>query len=333
MTSTPRGSLPGQGGQPLVSVILPTFNRLQYLPAAIESVFSQTFQEWELLIADDGSGGQTRAYLKEVQQRPRVKVIWLPRMANPGAARNAALCEARGAYIAFLDSDDLWFPSKLEAQLALHSGADCEWSYTEYVSIDHAGKSIDARRNPQRVLYEGRIVEPLLQLKSGIAMPTVMVRRELLERVGGFDEHQGLHEDYDLWLRLALLAEVGVLRCPLAYVRTHAEHFSTDGIRNFQARSRVFAKLQAVVTDRRQAAVLRVARARNDTALAVANAVAGNSSAAWRALADGWRYSWRCRDWWSGCGRAVAHLVLPARLAAQLRRRRESARRRAAVRT
>src|SRR6185437_668849 len=91
---------------PLVSVILPTFNRLGYLQAAVDSVFNQTMRDWELIVADDGSDSETRAYLQSFAEKPRVRVLWLSHSGNPGAVRNAALQCARGEYVAFLDSDD-----------------------------------------------------------------------------------------------------------------------------------------------------------------------------------------------------------------------------------
>jgi glycosyltransferase involved in cell wall biosynthesis len=311
---------------PAVSVILPTFNRLQFLPLAVESVFCQTFEDWELIVADDGSDSETRAYLSTLEKRPRVKVIWLPRLGNPGAARNVALREAQGEYVAFLDSDDLWLPSKLEVQLAaLRAGSARWWGYTDFILIDQAGNSINTRRNPNRVLYEGQIVEQLLQLKAGIAMPTVMARRELLERVGGFDEQQGLHEDYEMQLRLALLCEVGLVNQPLACVRRHEEHFSSGGIRSLQARSRVFEKMRNLMADSHQLSVLRNERARNDAALAVANAAAGKRGAVWRTLARSWRYSWRSASWYMGFAKAMAHLFLPEWLVTIVRQNRAPA--------
>jgi len=312
--------------RPVVSVILPTFNRLQFLPSAVESVFLQTFEDWELIVADDGSDNETRAYLSTVEKRSRVKVLWLPRMANPGAARNVALREAQGEYIAFLDSDDLWLPSKLEVQLAaLRAVPDRRWGYTDFILIDQAGNSINARRNPNRVLYEGKIVEQLLQLKAGIAMPTVMASRELLARGGGFDEQQGLHEDYEMWLRLSLLCEVCLVNQPLACVRRHEEHFSSAGIRSFQARSRVFEKMKTLITDSHQLSVLRIERARNDAALAVANAAAGKGGAVWRTLAGSWCYSWRSVSWYMGFAKAMAHLFLPGWLVTVVRQYRAPA--------
>ena len=102
---------------PMVSVVVPTFNRLRFLRAAIESVYTQTFIDWELIIADDGSDLETREYLQSLATQPRVSVVWLRHTGKPAMVRNAALQRAVGRYVAFLDSDDLWAPRKLERQL------------------------------------------------------------------------------------------------------------------------------------------------------------------------------------------------------------------------
>src|SRR5258708_34074473 len=120
---------------PAISIILPTFNRLKYLRLAVDSVFAQTFADWELLIADDGSDEETRAYLRGLENLPRVKVIWLSHSGNPSAVRNAALREARGDYIAFLDSDDMWMPAKLEPQIYVLTASHRRWLDPGYFRI------------------------------------------------------------------------------------------------------------------------------------------------------------------------------------------------------
>ena len=277
---------------PLISIVLPTYNRLRYLPAAIESVVAQTMKNWELIIADDGSGVEVRAYLATLATDDRIKVILLPHLGNPGAARNVALRQARGTYVAFLDSDDLWMPTKLEMQLkVLKSLPERQWSYTDFVRVDHSGASIDFERSPLRVPYQGQVFEPLLRLRAGIAMPTVMATRGLLARAGGFDERLHLHEDYELWLRLALLSPVSRLAEPLACVRRHTEHFSSGGVRSLRARGEVLEKMRDFLTDSKQLAILQAERVRNDVALAIAHAVAGNRGLALRALARSCPYS------------------------------------------
>lgn len=307
-----------------MTVILPTYNRLHYLRQAVQSVLAQTFTDWELIIADDGSDEQTRAYLGDCEALPRVRVMLLPRLGNPGAVRNVALREARGEYIAFLDSDDLWTPSKLELQLAaLQAAMDCQWSYTDHIRINHAGDSINSQRNPHRVLYAGHIFEHLMKLQVGVAMPTVMVRRQLLEHVGGFDEQQGLHEDHQMWLRLSLMSKICRLTEPLTCIRRHNEHFSSGGIRSFQARRRALEMIHPLSMSPRDRSIFRTERARNDALLALGFAAAGDGVAMWRTLADSRRYSWRSAIWYGVSAKAVARLLAPAWLVSLVRRRRE----------
>jgi glycosyltransferase involved in cell wall biosynthesis len=314
--------------RPVVSVILPTFNRLQYLRAAVDSVFAQTYEDWELIIADDGSEEETGTYLRSLAQKAKVRVLWLAHSGFPGAVRNVALREAQGEYIAFLDSDDVWMPAKLELQLAtLRARPNLQWSYTAINHIDHAGAQINAAISTRWVWYEGQIFEHLLTLKAGIAMPTVVVGRQLLEQVGGFDEHQEQHEDYHLWLRLAMRNEIGVLRQPLACVRVHNEHFSEFGIPSLEARYRMLAKIQALVANSSQRAAVRTARARNAALLAGSTAAAGRSDDAWRVITGSWRFSWRCTSWWVAVTTVVAHVCLPARLKTTIREYRRAARR------
>src|ERR1700722_1926163 len=124
---------------PAVSIILPTFDRLAFLPAAIASAFAQTFTDWELIVADDGSSADTRTYLKTLNDPPQVKVLWLSHSGKPAVVRNAALREARGEFVAFLDSDDIWLPKKLETQIAsLRRHAQRKWSYTRFVLVGEA---------------------------------------------------------------------------------------------------------------------------------------------------------------------------------------------------
>jgi glycosyltransferase involved in cell wall biosynthesis len=311
--------------QPLVSVIVPTYNRLQYLPAAIDSVLAQTLQNWELIIADDGSDAATLEYLGTLAQLSRVEVIRLAHSGSPAVARNAALRMARGEYVAFLDSDDSWMRTKLDVQTrALRACVECRWSYTDHIRIDAAGESINSQRNPNRTLPQGQIVEQLLRMEAGTPTPTVMAERALIEEAGAFDEQQGLHEDYDLWLRLALLSKVLVLAEPLSCVRRHDDHFSSGGVRNFDARLRVFEKIQDRVTGLRPRAVLRSERARQAGGLAGAYATAQDNAGVWRTIAASWPYSWRSVHWYAACARAAVRVLVPHWLLMFVRQARRS---------
>jgi glycosyltransferase involved in cell wall biosynthesis len=266
-----------------------------------------------LIISDDGSGPDTASLLDGFNREQQVRVIRSSHQGNPGAVRNRALREARGEYVAFIDSDDLWLPPKLEQQLAtLRASRDCRWSYTEFIRINQHGVSVDYERNPHRILHEGWIFEPLLELWVGIAMPTVMVKRDLLDTVGGFDAQQGLHEDYDLWLRLALLSPVRVLKQPLACVRSHSSHFSSTGVPSLVARRRVLDKMEQLVTGSEHRALLSTEQARAAAALAVLYAASGKRTSALRTLASSLRYSWRYGAWYAGACRTLTHVVLPS---------------------
>ena len=142
--------------RPSVSIVLPTFDRLEYLRPALDSVFAQTWSNWDLVIADDGSGDELRSYLRGLEDRPRVKVVLLPHRGIPAAVRNAALREATGTHVAFLDSDDLWAPRKLELQMALLAARpECRWSYTAFRRVDRLGAPLAEERT--RRWHPGRV--------------------------------------------------------------------------------------------------------------------------------------------------------------------------------
>jgi glycosyltransferase involved in cell wall biosynthesis len=123
--------------------VLPTFNRLEFLQQAIESVYAQTLADWELVIADDGSDLETKQYLQRLAYDPRVTVAWLAHTGKPSMVRNAALLRATGEYVAFLDSDDLWAARKLERQIAtLRARIKCRWSYTAFLQVDGTGNPL-----------------------------------------------------------------------------------------------------------------------------------------------------------------------------------------------
>ncbi len=173
---------------PAVSVILPTFNRLKFLRPAVDSVLSQTFIDWELIIADDGSDTETVSYLETLQAAPGVRLLKLAHTGNPSAVRNAALRDARGEYVAFIDSDDVWLPRKLEIQLSALRSSGRRWSYTALTRVDDSGAVMPGEVPGRRLLREGSILEHLLTLEVVIATPSVLVERYLLVELGGFEQ-------------------------------------------------------------------------------------------------------------------------------------------------
>jgi glycosyltransferase involved in cell wall biosynthesis len=298
--------------QPRVSIVLPSFNRLKFLRSAVDSVFAQSFTGWELIVADDGSDEETCDYLDTLVGPAGVKVLRLPHSGNPGAVRNAACRVAGAEYIAFLDSDDVWHPQKLALQVAsLDSHPDRGWGDTAFAAIDEAGNLLTGERARRWPASEGWILEGLIKMKSVIAIPTVMVRRQLLERSGGFDTGQRMCEDYDLWLRLAGLSEIDGVHETLVFVRVHQEHFHRYPA-VFEDRSRALEKLLRNGLDRPVLALLRRERARAAADLARSQAVLGGRLAALCTLAKSSQYSWTFRDWWIRGAYSAARAVAPA---------------------
>ena len=309
---------------PLVSVILPVFNRLPYLRASVDSVFAQTVAEWELIIADDGSDEETQAYLHTLEALARVKLIHLVHSGNPSAVRNAALREARGRYVAFLDSDDVWLPQKSEAQLAAHEACPGRlWSYTGLMRMAEDGKILDDWPKNRWVPSQGSIFAQLLTLEAFVATPCVIAERRLVEQAGGFDEEQLFFEEYDLWLRLSQLSDVIVIDEPLALVRNHLQHYTADRVGVYEARFRLLDKVATLATTRQLASVLRLERARNASNLAPVAAAAGYRTKALHMLWRSRACAWHQRTWWRLACSTVVQALAPSWLRRVVRRYRQ----------
>ncbi len=206
---------------PTVSVIIPTFNRAWTLSSAIDSVLAQSFQDFELIIVDDGSTDNTNALL--TQYGDTIKV--LPQ-ANRGvsAARNRGIHAARGRLIAFLDSDDEWMPEKLAVQVEFFKqNPTLQICQTEEIWI-RKGQHVNPKKRHKKP--SGDIFKPSLHLCL-VSPSAVMLRRALFERVGFFDEALPACEDYDMWLRISCHYPVGLIDTPLIIKRGgHADQLS-----------------------------------------------------------------------------------------------------------
>jgi glycosyltransferase involved in cell wall biosynthesis len=199
---------------PLVSVIIPTYNRAGLVTEAVASVLGQTFRDFELLVVDDGSSDGTAAALARFGDR--LAVLRSPSRRGVSAARNAGIAAARGQWLAFLDSDDLWLPDKLAKQTAyLAQHPEILLCQTEEIWV-RRGVRVNPPDSHRKV--GGNIF--LKSLERCLVSPSaVMLHRRLLEEHGGFDENLPAAEDYDLWLRLGWRYEVGLLPEPLIIKR------------------------------------------------------------------------------------------------------------------
>jgi glycosyltransferase involved in cell wall biosynthesis len=240
------------GALPLVSVIIPAYNRLSLLREAAESVLAQTFRGFELIVVDDGSTDGTEEYFAGHRN-----IIYLrtEHCGTPGRARNKGTALAGGRYLAFLDSDDLWLPEKLERQLnSLRAGGPGgaqkpRLFHTRELWLRN-GKEISQAGQTHR--REGDIFADSL-VKCVIGPSTVLVERSFFEEQGGFREDLEIAEDYELWLRMTFAGPVAYLDEPLTVKRAgsgdqlsekygHIEIFRIRALRNLVERGAFAAK-------------------------------------------------------------------------------------------
>lgn len=194
---------------PFVSVIIPTYNRAAVLERAISSVLDQSFKDFELIVVDDGSTDSTSEVVSGFDGA--LKVL---RQPNRGvsAARNLGIASSSGPLVAFLDSDDSWMPDKLAKQVASFTGYSAGFiCHTDEVWLRN-GKTVSQKaiHRKQGGTFFQRALERCL-----ISPSSVMIGRELLDKVGWFDENLRAAEDYDLWLRITAFHEVQFIPEPL----------------------------------------------------------------------------------------------------------------------
>jgi len=280
---------------PIVTVVLPTFNRLKYLRVAVASVYAQTIEDWELIVVDDGSDEPTREFLRSPPDS-RMNVVFHPHTGVPAIIRNQGIARARGRYVAFLDSDDQWAADKLQRQLELmESEPRRRWSYTASRRVDADGRVMNVRHTCAP--YSGSIVEQILRLDATIATPTVMAELALVRELGGFDEKMRFAEDYDLWARLALRSEVSYESRPLVDIRTHEEQFSVGGDSS-DGWVRLYAKMESLVPTRRLRSLCRRRKRDYLLSLAAQHARASDWVGMRQVLAAAVRaHAWGLRGW------------------------------------
>jgi glycosyltransferase involved in cell wall biosynthesis len=191
--------------KPLVTVIIPTFNRAPLVGRAIRSVLSQTWQDWELLVVDDASTDGTEEAVRSFSDA-RIQYLRHDRNQRVSAARNTGIRVARGEYVSFLDDDDEWLPEKLAKELEVFRNSDPEVGlvYTGKTVFDEHGRILQVRMPT----LSGWVYDAMLE-RHFIGSPSrVTIRKEVLERVAGFDETFVNCQDYDLWLRVAKVSKI-----------------------------------------------------------------------------------------------------------------------------
>lgn len=231
------------GLRPRVSVVIPTYNHAQFLGAALESVRGQTFGDWEVIVVNNFSIDETEAVVASFDD-PRIRLVNFSNYGVIAASRNFGIAQTTGEFVAFLDSDDCWYPRKLELSVKkLDSGFDLVCNGEAWV-IEENGE-----RRVRNVIYGPEKRASFLSLLfegNCISTSAAVIRRNQLEEVGCFDESADIvtAEDYHLWLKLARAgSRIGFLTDILGEYRIHAGNTSKAGLKNMQAILAVFEKV------------------------------------------------------------------------------------------
>lgn len=228
--------------RPLVSIILPTYNRAATLPRSIGSVFKQSFSDYELIVIDDGSTDETYQLLVHYGNHPQVRILSTPHRGS-SHARNIGLQAAQGELIAFQDSDDEWLPEKLETSVPrlLTSPAESGVFTSNMLAYELDGREI-LLEAPQ--VWRGVLInEASLDFSVfGIGLISALIRRECFERVGKFDENLRRYIDLDLFIRLSLQYDFIHSSQPLVRCFNEGRRISSDAGARVHARRYLIQK-------------------------------------------------------------------------------------------
>jgi hypothetical protein len=224
--------------QPLVSVIIPAFNQGQYLGKAIQSVLDQTYPDFEILVIDDGSTDDTPVVTRQFAD-PRIQYIYQDNRGLSGA-RNTGIRHAQGDYLSYLDSDDLFLPEKLELLV------DFLENHPEYGLAAGQAVPIDENDQPIGKIFDTPLPQDTVRLLLGnpLHVGSVLVNRTWQDKAGLFDETLRSYEDWDMWLRLALLGcKMGWIARPVSLYRFHTAQMTRIGTQMTRATFAVLDKL------------------------------------------------------------------------------------------
>lgn len=211
------------------SVIVAVYNGEKTLSKTIESILNQTYTNFELILVDDGSSDGSATLIERYLGDERVK-YYKKENGGVASARNFGIEKANGRFIGFCDQDDQWLPEKLSKQLPLFNDDDVGLVYS-WVNVDTHG--VLTKTTPE---YSGDCFEALLN-ENFISCCSAMVRKSCIEKVGGLEESRALHgvDDRHLWLKVARIAKLAVVKEPLAVYFIHGENYSLNEAKMLEA--------------------------------------------------------------------------------------------------
>jgi len=230
---------------PLVSVIIPTYNRAALVPLAIQSALNQTHQNLEIIVIDDGSTDNTKEAVESIaEQDSRVKYLRHDTNKGVAAARNTGIMQARGEYIAFLDSDSQWMPEKIQKQLKVFHEGSQELGLVGSGRINVGGKHSGKKWIPNAF---GDIYKKFLRgncYPGG--PPEIVIKKQCLEKVGLFDERLLCYEDIDLYIRIAKCYHFDAVTEPLVEIDFDAPNaLSSNTLARFTGAKRMLEKYES----------------------------------------------------------------------------------------
>lgn len=227
--------------QPTISVIIPTYNRPHLLVRAIRSIMNQTYQDFELIVADDASADNIEKVVRGFNDR-RIRYARHSHNKGGSAARNTGIRLAKGEFIGFLDDDDEWMPEKLEKQLKKFQGLPEKIGvvYSGFCYVKEGGQEA-LQVSPS---FRGKVYPNLLR-SNFLSVLTPLVRKSCFEKVGVFDEILPGHQDWDMWLRLSKYFEFEFVPEVLAKYYVHGRQMSVDINARIQAMEKLMKRYQA----------------------------------------------------------------------------------------
>jgi glycosyltransferase involved in cell wall biosynthesis len=249
----------------MVSVIIPVYNRERYIAEALNSVLQQTEQPLEIIVVDDGSTDNTQQVVRTFLSDPRITLICQEHSGKPSIARNRGIKNARGKYLCFLDSDDILLPKSIATRLQIlehhkdvgvvcsdwldfKGGLDSSSAMPSYIARSGFLNRV-ASEHGERQLHDAVVLGPgfiyEIFYTNIVKTSTVIIRRELFDKAGGFDEALTIGEDCDLWLRLGTMTRFCYCLSPQCYARSHRLNITRDMLKNYREDARVIEKFLA----------------------------------------------------------------------------------------
>ncbi len=207
--------------KPVISIIIPTFNRAEYVVQAVRSVFAQTFADYEVIVVDDGSTDKTNEVLSVFKGEPNFQYHYQPNKGR-SEARNQGFTLARGHFVLFLDSDDLLFPDALAQLYEAAQNSDADLIVGQVQFANEQLKNLWLLKPSRETCREGKLTYPSLITGRYFLLPgAVLLRRKCLQEVAGFDSTLEPCEDYDFYLRMALRYELTCIERTVLQYRIH----------------------------------------------------------------------------------------------------------------